>query len=230
MRKVLIIALFAVVMLCVFTSCSFGKTEESITPEIVGEIAENSQNCKVYIRENDEYIPYFVITNNYNNNTLLMREKPLEDKMPMNNKYKINYYPDSDLDYYLNNSFINKFSNTMKDIIVNTKIEVTAYDTLNGSISKRETEFINRKIFLLSASECGIRSTMATEEGEKTENIDKFISSDRQWLRSAYLWNYDSFWVIGDEQGSDRAENSLSVHPVFTIPFDTEVEQSEDML
>ena len=119
----------------------------------------------------------------------------------------------------------------MKNIIIDTEIEVTSYYTVGIDIREKKTEFVNRKIFLLSATECGLETFQATEEGRKIKNIDKFISSKRQWLRSAYLWNYDRFWVISSEEyGSEYAVNELYVYPVFTIPSDSKVEYSNEII
>lgn len=79
MKKTLII-LLSVIMLCISTSCEFTKNEEVANPVVIGEMAGHSQHYTVYIKENEEYIPYVVVTGNYNHNTLLLREEPLDEK------------------------------------------------------------------------------------------------------------------------------------------------------
>lgn len=140
MKKTLII-LLTLVMLCIATACKDNDIEEVVNPVVIGEMAGHSQHYRVYIKENDKYIPYVVVTSDYNHNTLLMREKPLDEKMAMNNQQnRANYYATSDLDDYLNNSFIDSFSDTMQDIINNTRIEITTNDILN---IKKSQEALN---------------------------------------------------------------------------------------
>lgn len=199
--KKIVIVLLTVVILCVATSCiAVGnkKTEEVTNPVVIGEMAGHSQHYTVYIKENEEYIPYVVVTSNYNHNTLLLREEPLDEKMQMNKRNCANYYPKSELDNYLNNSFIENFSDTVKDIINNTRIEITDDDTLNINKRTRGTEFITRKIFLLSANEWGIKSASAINEGQRVENIEKFMPTDNEWLRTSETYSYDTFWAVGN--------------------------------
>ena len=102
---------------------------------------------------------------------------------------------------------------------------------MNINKKTRETEFITRKIFLLSASEWGIKSASAIKEGSKVENIDKFMPSEREWLRTTETYSYDTFWVVGNnEYHYENGEKSMCVRPVFTVPFDTQVEQSKDII
>ncbi|MEE1125869.1 MAG: DUF6273 domain-containing protein [Acutalibacteraceae bacterium] len=230
MKKTLII-LLSVIMLCISTSCEFTKNEEVANPVVIGEMAGHSQHYTVYIKENEEYIPYVVVTGNYNHNTLLLREEPLDEKMQMNKSKRVNYYPQTELDNYLNNTFIDSFSDTMQDIMNNTRVEVTTNDALNINLKTRGTEFVTRKIFLLSASEWGIRVKSAVKEGEKIENIGRFMAIDNEWLRTAEIWNYDTFWTVGNKRAVyDKGQSSMAVRPAFTVPFDTEVEQRDDVI
>lgn len=237
MKKILIV-LLTVVILCMSTSCTTAladvvggakKTEEVDNPEVIGEMAGHSQHYRVYIKENDKYTPYFVVTSDYNHNTLLMREKPLDEKMAMNKQTNsVNYYATSDLDEYLNNSFIDTFSDTMKDIINNTRIEITTSDTLNIRKKSRGTEFITRKIFLLSANEWGIKSASAIDEGQRIAKVENFMPTDNEWLRTTETYSYDTFWAVGNNVYDCYSGNQeMCVRPVFTVPFDTEVEKSD---
>ncbi|MEE0060394.1 MAG: DUF6273 domain-containing protein [Acutalibacteraceae bacterium] len=228
MKKTLII-LLTLVMLCIATACKDNDIEEVVNPVVIGEMAGHSQHYRVYIKENDKYIPYVVVTSDYNHNTLLMREKPLDEKMAMNNQQnRANYYATSDLDDYLNNSFIDSFSDTMQDIINNTRIEITTNDILNIKKKSRGTEFITRKIFLLSANEWGIKSASAVDEGKRIAKVENFMPADNEWLRTSETYSYDTFWAVGNNvYNCYGGQTEMCVRPVFTVPFDTEVEKSD---
>lgn len=59
----------------------------------------------VYILENDSYVPYIIISDNYSGNTLLLRENILDDSRRFNEYSSL--YENSEIDVFLNNSFIN---------------------------------------------------------------------------------------------------------------------------
>ena len=146
----------------------------------------SEEDYTVMIKERGEYVPYLVITDNYDNkrNCLLLRKYLLEDYMRYgeNSQYNPSYYGNSELGKYINEEFIKLFSKEIQDAILTTSIEIVTYDAI--SYVSDDTERIDRKIFLMSYSELGYpHSRVKFNEGK---SIAYFNSADR---RIAYKEN-----------------------------------------
>ena len=205
------------------------STEKPINT--VGELSyEYTEDCIVYIEENEEYIPYIVVTNNYNGNTLLLRQEALIEELAFSTDIDDDddYYVDSRIDMYLNTVYYDSLSDYLKQIIIESDIEITQnYPNLF------ETEKISRKIFILSATEVGIDSSVVNTEGVPLEYF--YISENRLcnkddvpiswWLRSNYLADRSLVWCIGSDGilGGDGVQYTHGIRPVFCISSDTSV-------
>ena len=101
----------------------------------------------VYIEENDEFVPYLVLTSDYNGNTMLLRKYVLEEERPYNEDSQEVFYENSLVDKFLNNEYIKTLSDYVQDNIVNTQVLVTS--TYTSEIGNRELETykIERKAF-----------------------------------------------------------------------------------
>lgn len=203
------------------------------------------RDCIIYIRENEQYVPYLVFpSESYDGNLLLIRKELTDETVIYENENVFgaegSYYPDSNVDKYLNETFINRFTSAMQDAILTSNVEIAALGEVNAQDSfsegryKRGTEFIPRKIFLLSAVELGIDSgiAMSAEEGRKIEGLDHFPpeSNESYWLRSAYLWDDTHAWAYSPESyGQEGIRTPLPLRPVFTLPPDLAVIERNDI-
>ncbi len=115
----------------------------------------NTDNITVYILENDEYTPYLVITDNYNNsgNCLLLRHYLLDDSIEYSHygtPYP-SYYDGSIVDNYLSNEFYSSLSEYTASVLRTSDIEITDKESI-GCFGDG-THKIQRNVFLLSYSE-----------------------------------------------------------------------------
>ncbi|MCM1186214.1 MAG: DUF6273 domain-containing protein [Lachnoclostridium sp.] len=161
------------------------RAEQNLTLE---KIAYDSswRDYTVYIKENEEYVPYLVLTADYDGKVLLLREHLLPEEM----QYKPSRYPSpegsalsggwpcdeydscyekSSIDEYLNTDFLKRFSTDMQASIMDTTIEVTDKASLQMETWAEVTHMIKRKVFLLSTVELGIVDNVgftAAKEGK----------------------------------------------------------------
>lgn len=115
-------------------------------------LAKKRQVQKVYIEEQGGYTPYLVLSGNYDGKVLLLREQVLPELMPYKEhsdlwghyEYGL-YYEQSSVDAYLNQEFLERLAEPVRDCVADTSIEVTdlmAYDEWNYA-----THTIERKDF-----------------------------------------------------------------------------------
>ena len=164
MSKKLFIFFLSFVLIFSFAGCELNK--ENASPQTIGDIAydvNSKEDYRIYLQEGTEYVPYLVLTNNYNEESvcLLLREFLLEENKEYNRRAENSaYYQDSNIDKYLNNEFYNSFSEKDKSLMINCSIEVTIPRRENQKTEKNaslmtETINIRRKVFLLSYTEMG---------------------------------------------------------------------------
>ncbi len=186
----------------------------------------------VYIKEKDSYEPYLVIESKYDKGVLLLK-KYLEGEDIFFNPQKSQgtrggYYPKSNVDSYLNSEFKSRFSTTLQNKILDTTISVTTKDGVGSGGMKRDTENVQRKLFLLSATELNIRDGMACVEGKPLKYFKgekNFIATNNKgdamayWLRTAYLWDDIQAWAISlagsGAAGGVSVSSTLAVRPAF---------------
>lgn len=210
--------------------------------------SKNGTNCRVYIKEKEndtKYTPFLVLTSNYNDTCLLIREHLLDDLHKYNKSSEYgSYYKDSEIDKYLNNNYFNNLSKRLQEIIITTDIEIATKNAIDTH--KKENEVIKRKIFLLSATEVNSSLTsMTVKEGKELfyfKNIDNRIRTYENgetdtWLsRSAALCGSNSIITIIYNGGEGVAELNgvdgpitLSVFPAFCIDKNTPIVKRNDM-
>lgn len=191
----------------------------------------------VYIMENEQYTPYLVFLSDYNGNLLLIRSELTEESIIYEDtnifNTEGNYYPNSNVDRYLNEIFVTRFTSALQSTIPTSDIEVAALSTINRDIYVRETEFIPRKIFLLSATELGIKNGMAAKEGSEIKGLNQFppVEMESYWLRTAYLWDDVHAWSYSVESaGQESISSPLPLRPVFVLSPELAVLERNDII
>lgn len=233
--KFAILFLFIILAL---TSCSKVKRQpekQSYLNDELGSIAYNVTKSEkiVYITEHDEYIPYIVITNDYNGNTLLLRQKALAEPKRYNDYSS--YYKNSEVDIFLNEEFYNTLSNSVRDIIISTEIEISSKDNLE--MHGETLDKCNTNIFLLSFEELNYgakASNTVADEGKKLDYFDipqnRLVLNDKQvscayWTRSADTGYNSQVFLVGRDGkiGSTNAYEANGIRPAFCLDGKTKI-------
>ena len=225
------------ILVLLLTSCGINQ------PLTINDIAYNffkSSGYTVYIQESLEYFPYLVITNDYNNNCLLLRENLLNEHKSYENElhYIPSYYENSKIDLFLNNEFLSSLSSTIQDKITDSTITITDEETIRygGKVTKN----IQRKVFLLSYTEVvGGKSSMNIDEGKylkyfKHKHTRSATTSKGEtsswWLRTPDIAFYNVVYGVSPEgyigycsTTTDVQGNSPinGVRPAFCLPRNT---------
>lgn len=237
-----------------FTSCSGTIDNKSIDyrtklPTSISDISydyNKSWGYHIYIEENGDYVPFIVLSSNYNGYCLLLREYLLDDLIEYNSPGEYgSYYKNSNIDEYLNDVYYLKFSENIRNLILNSQIEITtknAIDTHNN-----ETEIISRKVFLLSANEVNATlGSICIKEGNILsyfKNIKNRVAlhenreSDSWMLRTPALSGGNNLIGIGNDgsvgigsiNGMDGV-NEGSVRPAFCIPAETRIIEKNNII
>lgn len=218
---------------CLLTGCAFYKYNH--TKNSIGELVSDQDNI-VYIKESNVYVPYLVVSNNYNGNTLLLRKEVLNEYRRINSYSS--FYEDSEIDQYLNGEFFSQL-NDMKDIIINTDILITDDNAIGVSGSKVKN--ITRNVFLLSSTELDIDSSGSS--GKEGKALKYFKSTDHRiayqgdtpvswWTRTADT-NFASCTIaIGSNGniGMTNANDMNGIRPAFCVPNATKIVQSNQVV
>lgn len=232
-----IAAIGMVLLLVVLTTCGCGTNGNLTLEKIVYD--KSKKNSVVYIKENDEYVPYLVLTSDYGGNVLLFREDVLSEEMPYKpsvhgggggalsggwTHYEYGaYYEESSIDEFLNTEFLEVFSPDVQAAIMDTTIEVTDKESYNEKNWANVTHMIERKVFLLSAVELGVEfgvGYIMTREGKPLKYFkDKELSVKTAykadgtawpyWTRTPELWETCLVTVIGTEAVGSAPADSL---------------------
>jgi len=219
-------------------------------PETIKDIAydvNKEYEYTIYIKENESYEPYLVLDSKYDKGVLLLK-KYLEGEDVCFNPHQSQgsrggYYPESNVDVYLSTDFLSRFTTTFQNKILDTTISVTTIDGVGAAGRKRETESIQRKIFLLSATELNLKSILACVEGKPLAYFKggkNYIATNKNgdamayWLRTAYLWSDIQAWSIGitggGAVGGDLVSTTLAVRPAFCIDGSTAIKETDGII
>jgi hypothetical protein len=218
-------------------------------PETLGDIAydvDKRHGYTVYITENDEPTPYLVLTDDYNGNVLLLRERVLDEAVKYNDPEREDgyyegrypgFYKNSNIDVYLNETFLPWIDAELQDSIVDSEITITAEESL-GTHGKAVEQII-RKSFLLSYTELGYEENIIHRiEGKSLkyfeDDSDRRIAYDSKeaspWLlRTPVTSLFNSSYRI-DPEGwltGGGANYASGVRPAFCLPRDLPIEQQE---
>ena len=84
-----------------------------------------NSSYRIGIEENGKIVPYLILTDDYNGDCLLLREYLLDEPRKYNiAKKNSGYYEDSEIDKYLNEEFINRFTSKLRNTILNSTIVI----------------------------------------------------------------------------------------------------------
>jgi len=214
----------------------------------IQKLAYNRSRGSMYrigIEENGELVPYLVLTDDYNGDCLLLREYLLEEEACYSPEKSQGtnggYYPNSNIDNYLDTVYFSMLSPDVQRKLIDKSISVSTLEGVSAGGSVRTTESIQRKTFLLSATELNIKSGMASIEGKplsyfkKGENLvatTKDGDAKAYWLRSAYHWDDIQAWAIGADggYGGNSVSVNLAVRPAFCLDCNEKVIKSDNTL
>lgn len=176
----------------------------------------------------------------------MLREFLLDEPKPYNSSGEYgSYYSGSIIDDFLNNSYFYTLHENTRKIIVNSSILIATKNAIDTHDSSTET--IERKIFLLSATE--VNSTLGSSQAQEGIPINFFKKNENKiayyenscpgsWMLRSAAFNGGNSIVgisetgcagIGGINGLDGlCENA--VRPAFCIPIDTEIEECENII
>ncbi len=233
MRKGCVIFFILPFILCLLTSCNSRKEAQ-----VISDLAYSSRNqdeCIVYLQEDGEYIPFIVVTDDYNGNVLLVRKEVLPEPRRINEYFS--YYENSEIDQYLNEEYLNTIAES--ELILTSQIVITDESALG--ICGDSVKTIERRVFLLSLTETGFDDRYNTcAEGKPLkffETPDNRIAFKEErtsswWLRSPDTSTYSCTYGIGPnvKLGSGNAYNKNGIRPAFCLSASTGVcvSQGED--
>lgn len=232
-----LLCLLTFVML-VATGCMNKRSINNANPSVIGDIAfdnTNSEVCEIYIPEAEELTPYLVLTSEYGGEVdccLLLRKELLEDLFIFGEMPDAPYYGASFVDNYLNSEFLNTLSNDVASLIITTDIVVTASTSI--WIDGDELENIYRKIFLLSATECGytahssplIEGSPLAYFNSDTRRIASIRGENTAWwLRTPNRKNAFAWCVYFSGTITFLSiETELGIRPAFCLPSSLPIE------
>lgn len=248
---ILVVVGFIGILVCSL-SINFTKIKRN-SVNILSDIAYDvnpSYGYTVYIKENNIYVPYLVLTNNYENRnmTLVLRKNIIGsgdiDTTRKNcwgaDSYigtkpfsEYDRYDKTKMDYYLNNDFIKLFDIEMSSIICNTSIKIA--DIIP---EKSSSLYISRKIFLLSTSELG--GSYGPNDGEplkyfKDSNDNRATLEDGKtiipwWTRTNGWSYYCAVGINGELITESSTDEYYGVRPAFCIHNNTIIEKNNSIL
>lgn len=239
-KKIIVIGLF--LLLLGISGCSkyrIDKGNMTIKDIVYEKESDNSNEYTVFIGENGSLEPYIAIDDN-NSGVLLLRKYLLDIPIPYNTETsfgsKSGYYSESIVDNYLNKEYLLTLCHYTQGIIKDSSIKISTLKTVDSGGSIRKTESIERKAFVLSATELGIKSNMTSKENESLnyfKDNDNLIATykdgvaDAYWLRSAYLWDDHQAWAVGSDGrvGGSLVSFEYTLRPAFYLPRDTPIEK-----
>lgn len=224
--KSVVLLLLAVI---VMGMCSCGNRNEAKTVADVARYRSADQNI-VYIKENGQLVPFFVLTDDYSGNTLLLRKNVLDEPRRINAYSAV--YEDSEIDMFLNNEYVGCLEEIAPHIVL-SEVEVTKADALG--ISGDGTETIQRNVFLLSCYEVGIDAPVnMAREGHmldffKDENNRRCYVGENGaswWLRTPNTYYDSCTYVVGGENtiGFSNAYDKNGIRPAFCVKNDLRIE------
>ena len=204
---------------------------------------------RIFIEENGELVPYLVLTANYGGNVLLLREHLLDEARPFNPSPHGRermwgwsdfgaYYPNSDIDDFLNTEFKDTLGEGVVTAMTPSDIVVTDKDSIGGGGRGDISRVITRYVFLLSIREMGVPDPRITvPEGynlryfrnDFTRRIAS-LSDGREipyWTRTPSTMETYLVFIIGINVVSfDVAGINSGVRPAFALARSTAITTS----
>jgi hypothetical protein len=249
------LSLFLVVLFCLLllTGCDKPVSSEPIDSlEDLAYDVSGLEDCIVYLEEKSGFQPYLVLSEDYGGNVLLQRKYLLDEVMPFTRNdthfWSSNdwggYYENSTIDKYLNDDFIQSFSEEFQATIVTSDIEIASKSNWYGG-SGEDVNAIARKIFLLSlyelnSAQSSFGYTAVAEgchltyfDGKHTRRIASFSDGTQcpYWTRSPAIWETYTVFTIGvNAVGVGSAEIKSGVRPALCLESGTAITQRTDVM
>ena len=148
----------------------------------------------------------------------------------------INKYESSDVNAYLNNTFLNLFDSNIRDAIKQVKIPYRKNGG-SGGTNQSGANGLSCKIFLLSGYEVGWTFSSTPVDGAKLPYFESGTGSSAQNKRIAYLNGEVTAWWLRSPDTSDtydvklvaftgdvsitNASSSYGIRPCIILPSDT---------
>ena len=228
--------------------CSPVASQEGIDGDLtIRDLAydvNKSLGYTVYLLENEQYVPYLVLTDNYGGNCLLLRKHLLDDIKPFSKQSDVpSYYESSEIDSFLNSAFISSLSSNLSTLIVVSDVVIT--DILSIGSVGTDTFRIQRKVFLLSYTETAQEESLSNAvEGSPlkyfADDIDAVIAQTSVgqtaswWLRTPNTAYFNTVYGISPEGyvgvcsvGGTEGTYENGVRPAFCLPEDTVIYQGK---
>jgi len=230
-----------------------GLRQPTTIADIAYDVRNRGADYRIFLKENGHFVPYLVLTANYSGSgdVLLLREYLLDQKVAFNySPYGRNlwsgldfggYYPNSNIDNFLNIEFANTLCEAVIAAIVPSNIMVT--DKSSMGVTGRTSTTITRYVFLLSLRELGVPDLSTTvPEGERlrffrgvfhTDRVAHFSNSEAMhyWTRTPDNWTTYSAFIIGTNAvGSGMADSHIGVRPAFALCRYTAITTSTDII
>lgn len=233
---IIITTCFIICLLELLGKCNTSHSSLTIN-DIAYKKGKKEENC-VYILENNCFVPFIVVTSNYNNGyTLLLRKNVLPQSMSISDYNS--YYENSSIDKYLNSDYFNSIDDSISSLIHDVPISIASRETLG--YSGTETTEIIRKVFLLSCTELGIEESVNMgKEGKSLpyfETVKNRIaySNDKSttwWLRSANTYYDSCTYYIGNNGviGSTNAFTENGARPAFCVDNNAAICLNSDII
>lgn len=181
---------------------------------------------RVWLLENGQNTPYFILEEK-DNNYLLIREHVLESHEFVYPDAEDSYYANSALDDFLNEEFINYFSEDMKKYFIESNVEITTKESIG--CCGGETEYIQRVFFVPSWTEAtGMHNSVSLEEGRYLKKLEKVRAATNDngeiayyWLRTPNTWNFNRVLGIAESGGvfTGSTVDSLEVYKAGVRPM-----------
>lgn len=224
-----------IIMVCIsigIVTSLFSCVKSGTTAKTVGDLTGGKS--PLYIKEDDEYIPFIVVTDQYKKGSaLLLRQEILTDDHTMNRNSS--YYKGSEIDTWLNKEYLASLGEEQLKII-NTDLTITAEKSIGYSAG--ETEVIQRKVFLLSCEELGFdTSTNMAKEGKKLSFFNKVNNrialkgnKPAAWLlRTPDTYFLTGCYAVGADGSLDiiNVYDETGVRPAFCVDKSLEIVSKE---
>lgn len=194
------------------------------------------QDGLIYVLEKSCYVPYFIVDPDYDGGTLLLRRDLLDTPMRFSD-YSA-YYEDSEIDRYLNSTYLESLAG-IASLIRETNVEIT--DNASLGISGNNTTRIVRNAFLLSCTEIGVDDSVnCGREGTPLRffqnGAHRFAFSGNTamswWLRSPSTYYLSCPYSVGPDGriGSGNAYDLNGIRPAFCVESSAKVTLRRDIL
>jgi hypothetical protein len=216
------------------------------SPKAISDIACGNSGeieSRVYVRENNNYVPYIVIkTENYGEDlVLLMREEVFPKEMMFRDCNSFgaggSYYPGSIIDDFAEKELYEMYSDAMQDMIRYVPVKIHTKDYVSGLIGKKYKVFetIYRHVFSLALSECNNYELYTSEdiEGDFISEVLDYPVNKYVWLRSD-AYGGDDTWASQIFNGSVLSNRITTVaeqyvRPVFLVPANAKINKSRNV-